>query len=767
MPISPPANLAALLERLKLATADEIAAVSKLASRLAGDLPDFESVWVDALAQARVLTPYQAAEINAGRASDLELGPYVILRPIAASHIARVYLARDASAKRTVRLYVVPAPQLPLAETIAGLDKLVAAGSRGSNEGLIEKFGSRGTLIWAACGDVDATSAAWWLVENGRFDPRVVLEIARQMVSQLQAIAEHGIVHGDLGAAGLWLSATGEVHLPGAGLRGIVRPHEGYSFGDLPPAAYDYLSPERIADGAPPTLAGDLYACGCLWWHLLTGRTPLGGGDSLGKLKAAHAGRIADVRQLAPTAPDRLVRAIAACLSRDPAARPTSFAQLAEQLGPSTGDGRSRLSRAIGHPAPLWQIERRAVTSRKRKLPRAVAAAGTAVALCALALAPLLVKTRGAGPSPVASAQNPSPQAKPFPEPAAAPPEVLATPGIQPSAPTHNDPQVRPAAATLPLADEDLLADIVLPAGQIVDVEQLELKPHIRVRGPAGQRPLVRVPRRGLLIDCEDVRFEGIDFIAAESGDANRAMLILAAQTVTLDRCSFTSMAGDPPAAIAFAGSADHEPGLGGEIVLENCVCDGLRAVVEEQSQHGLTVRLRNTLCVAAGPIVRLDHWPADTSRVEISLQRVTTRGDTAIIDCRRAPGEGSPGVVRVTASECALATAARGGLVIFSGSDRPDSLVRALEWTGEGSIVTPHTAMVLWRPPGMKPQALSEDELQVAGLVRSEVQFAAPAGGPPEASRVMQWQVPLRSPDAPGADPTALARPDPSELRR
>ena len=41
---------------------------------MAGDLPRFESVWIDALRQARLLTQFQAAEISAGHGETLRVG---------------------------------------------------------------------------------------------------------------------------------------------------------------------------------------------------------------------------------------------------------------------------------------------------------------------------------------------------------------------------------------------------------------------------------------------------------------------------------------------------------------------------------------------------------------------------------------------------------------------------------------------------------------------------------------------------------------------
>ena len=64
--------------------------------RLARDLPAFESVWVDALAQARKLTPFQAAQINAGRGESLAVGPYVLAAPLPGTgSFAATYRARQ------------------------------------------------------------------------------------------------------------------------------------------------------------------------------------------------------------------------------------------------------------------------------------------------------------------------------------------------------------------------------------------------------------------------------------------------------------------------------------------------------------------------------------------------------------------------------------------------------------------------------------------------------------------------------------------------
>ena len=90
---TPPESLVELLRQLGLASADDLRAAAGRARRLARGLPLFESVWIDALAQAGVLTAFQASEINARRGLHLRVGPYVLDRPLGSLQYADSYAA--------------------------------------------------------------------------------------------------------------------------------------------------------------------------------------------------------------------------------------------------------------------------------------------------------------------------------------------------------------------------------------------------------------------------------------------------------------------------------------------------------------------------------------------------------------------------------------------------------------------------------------------------------------------------------------------------
>src|SRR5690606_33777086 len=110
-----------------------------------------------------------------------------------------------------------------------------------------------------------------------------------------------------------------------------------------------------------------------------------------------------------------------------------------------------------------------------------------------------------------------------------------------------------------------------------------------------GRRPLVSVPAEGLLVECENVTFEGIDFIwqasvnAEEAAAASRAIVRLQAQTVNFRGCSFNARNAAPPAAIRTVLSHQKLSGFGVEVTLADCVFDGVRATIDHRTPEAIT----------------------------------------------------------------------------------------------------------------------------------------------------------------------------------
>ena len=756
-----------------LAAPDQIRKAEKYVRRFARDLPQFDSVWIDALAQARLLSPFQAAQLNAGRGESLRVGPYLLCQPLGDCPWIGCYRARHVESGEIVRLAVADATDKAAAELLPRLGALVAASDRLPTDHLlpIRNADHDAVRTWAASPWLDGRTAAAWLVHQGRFSPEMVLEIARAMTTGLAALEKHGLCHGDVAAQSLLLTADGRVLLLQPGLRAIFRPEEGYAHADLQPEAYDYLAPERITAGTPPDVAGDVYACGCVWWHLLCGRPPLAGGDALAKLRAGHAATIVDVRRLAPETPALLADAIAACVGREPNRRPRSMTQLVDSLGRPSQAARHVLARGLGrgerpHVSTAAAIMR--PTQRASRTSQRLAVAALAAMAVVAAVWPLWQywhRPVSEGDSRVfvgrKSGQSPG--------------YSFPSPKTQPTKTERN--KVGGAHSTGP-------PDLLLDANKPWEGDAMPLQPGQCVRGSLGRRPSVMVPPRGLVVAVDRVRFENIDFIWKHPPAAAAAIVQLRTAHGDFQGCTFqatattTAMAPTTatamPCAIAWTHPADAAAaGLtlpSGRLKLSDCVFRNVAAAIHCRTLGALSVDMTNVLHLGGGAVLRLDHCPRIDEPLTISISRVTLRGGGPLLQCdesrqddrssEAAAGQSPASEVSISAAGCVLAPAADQALLLFVGRNPSVSVLAGIKWTGEGSLVLPETPIAAWRRADGGQQVLDEAALSIAGLVRSEVKFAGRAEDGPAASRIVHWQAPLQSVDPPGVEVDALPHP-------
>jgi len=794
MPEGPPQDLIALVERLELATARQVGRLARRARRLARGLPLFDSVWVDALAQARILTPFQAGEIRAGRGDSLRVGPYVLCRRLPSPGYLECYLARRQDEPRqTARLALVRSPHEQAAGIVGRLEELAAKCESLNRQHLapLDRVGVDGNRIWVACRQVEGQTAGEWLVRRGRFPPQLVLEIARQMLAGLAVLEQAQLCHGDISASGLILAEQADAVLLYPGLRGILRPEEGCAHADLVPEAYDYLAPERIAAGTPPSMAGDVYSCGCLWWHLLTGRPPVPGGSSLEKLRAAETARIVDVSRLAPNTPSSLSAAVSASIQRDPGMRPQSMAELGSMLGPPTRAGKRALARYLNRarrrpsansvgcfyvPPTGWPKPSRPIRESKPRPAWLAGAAGCVVAAVAVGWS----LSHSGTTIPAASA--PSPVFHPIGDETARAMGPRAT-GIMPVPPAAAQSAANPNEEA---AAENGPDDLVLSAGDPLVIESLDARPGQCIRGQPGHRPRVVVPYGGLLVRAEGVRFENIDFVwdhqspALPSSETQAAVIHVLSARAEFQGCSFRTAdtachrhdasathrhdasAARKPVAVRWTHPADRSGAelslYSGRLQLCDCVLDSVGGGVACETLGALSVEMANVLSLNAGPLVQLDHCPKLDEPVLVGLANVTVREAGPLLECRYGPIPDRPGNISIHADGCALATQPDTPLLSFVGPAWPERILNRIGWTGQGSLVLPEAVVAAWRKPGGEVQMLDDALVSIAGLVRSKVEFAGPAGRGPQASRILRWQVPLRSPNPPGIDPHALA---------
>jgi hypothetical protein len=266
---------------------------------------------------------------------------------------------------------------------------------------------------------------------------------------------------------------------------------------------------------------------------------------------------------------------------------------------------------------------------------------------------------------------------------------------------------------------------------------------------------------RPTILAVEDVSFENIDFVLDPASGASAgvtAIFTIAATRASFRQCTFevTTAAGDTTTAIVWRGpprSARASADWQGRLTLESCAVRGFATAIQCPPAQRTTLELANTLLVGCRAVARLARAPRGDEACEISLIHATTRdtGPLVQVDFEELPA--AVGQLTVIAQESVLAPGDGEPLVLFAGPPAAESLVAALEWQGQGSLVTPETTIAACQYGDLPVEPIEDDELSVAGLVRSQIGFVGESLTLSAHSRAIRWQGALQSSEPPGID--------------
>lgn len=188
---------------------------------------------------------------------------------------------------------------------------------------------------------VDGGTLADILRERGRLAWDTVIDYGLQMCAGLQCAHERGVVHRDVKPANFLVTPAGKLKLSDFGLATMAAATRitaaGRTLGTL-----QYMAPEQIRGKPPISNRTDLYALGCVFFELLTGKPPFEAehpAEVLHKHLKEAPPRLADRMLDCPPELDQLV---ADLLEKDPEKRPATAAEVAQRLQAMIQPSRAR-----------------------------------------------------------------------------------------------------------------------------------------------------------------------------------------------------------------------------------------------------------------------------------------------------------------------------------------------------------------------------------------------------------------------------------------
>jgi serine/threonine protein kinase len=263
-----------------------------------------------------------------------EFAGYRIDRRVGRGGMGVVYQATDLALDRTVALKV-------LAEELAEDDTFrrrfigeckIAASLDHPNVVPIYGAGEHDGRLWLAMRFVFGDDLRTIMrTTGGRLEPGRAARIVALIAAALDAAHERGLVHRDVKPANVLVTPDDHVYLSDFGLsKRLTALAEHTRTGEVV-GTLDYLAPEQIRS-EPLTPSVDIYALGCVAYHLLTGCVPFPGQTQEAKLWAQLSEPQPVVSEQAPELGTAFDEPVWRAMAKAPEDRPAQAGVLGREL---------------------------------------------------------------------------------------------------------------------------------------------------------------------------------------------------------------------------------------------------------------------------------------------------------------------------------------------------------------------------------------------------------------------------------------------------
>jgi TolB-like protein len=270
-------------------------------------------------------------------ATGFRLGPYEIVAPLGSGGMGEVYRARDSRLERDVAIKVLGEAFVSSPETLSRFrrEALLLAAITHPNVCQIFDLGDHEGAPFLAMELLSGESLADRLAARGALTLGEALRVARDLLAALGELHRHGIVHRDLKPSNVYLTAHGTKLLDLGVARQVhaVSEDTALTRTGIAVGTPRYMAPEQWSGAADPR--SDLFACGAVFFEMVTGRPAFRGTTPLEILQAALRGEPPALGGVGSEALERVLRRALAPRGEN---RYASADEMAQALAAVEGD---------------------------------------------------------------------------------------------------------------------------------------------------------------------------------------------------------------------------------------------------------------------------------------------------------------------------------------------------------------------------------------------------------------------------------------------
>ncbi|NTV64113.1 MAG: serine/threonine protein kinase [Oscillochloris sp.] len=259
-------------------------------------------------------------------------GRYELERKIGEGGMARVFLGRDLRLNRRIAIKIPHRHISGDADFLNRFRHEAQAAAILTHPNIVDVYdvGRDGETHYIVMEYVEGTDLKTLINREGPLTAARAVQIAEQIARGLSAAHKAGMVHRDIKPQNVIVTPDGQARITDFGVAkshlSTAMTETGVSFGTV-----DYISPEQ-AQGRTATPQSDIYSLGIVLYEMLTGRLPFKGDSAVAVAMKHVTEEPTPPRQINAQIPIQLEALVLRAIDKDPARRPRSALEFANQL---------------------------------------------------------------------------------------------------------------------------------------------------------------------------------------------------------------------------------------------------------------------------------------------------------------------------------------------------------------------------------------------------------------------------------------------------
>lgn len=248
------------------------------------------------------------------------IGDFELKKRLGKGGMGEVFLARQVSLDRLVAIKTLSKALARQEDFVARFLREARSMAKLDHSNIVRVYAADSFkgVHFAAIEYINGQSIQDWLDKHEKFSIGDAVHVAIVSAEALLHAHELNMIHRDIKPDNILLTSKGVVKVADFGLAKAMDDDVSMTQSGTGLGTPLYMAPEQARSAKTVDQRSDIYALGATLYHMIVGKVPFSGDNTLELILAKEAGKYAHARSLCPEVPERLDLVIDKMLAKDP-----------------------------------------------------------------------------------------------------------------------------------------------------------------------------------------------------------------------------------------------------------------------------------------------------------------------------------------------------------------------------------------------------------------------------------------------------------------